>query len=56
MSQFLEQVTEWDSFSSSALAAENMTDLIICAIVSSAPLFRGTTLLSERKKWPPARL
>ena len=41
---------------SSALAAEDITDLIICAIISIAPLFRGTSSFSERKKRPPARL
>ena len=41
---------------SSASAAEDMTDLMICAIVSIAPLFRGTLLFSKSKKWLPARL
>ena len=35
-----------------ALAAEDMTDLIICAIDSIAPLFRGTLSFLERKKGP----
>ena len=34
---------------SSASAAEDMTDLMIWAIVSIAPLFRGTLLFSVRK-------
>ena len=41
---------------SSTLAAEDMTDLFICAIVSIAPLFHGTTSFSERIKWPPVGL
>ena len=39
---------------SSALDAEDMTGLMICARVKMAPLLRGDGLFSERKKWPPA--
>ena len=39
---------------SSASAAEDITALIICAIMSIAPLFHGMSSFSERKKWPPA--
>ncbi len=40
----------------SALAAEDMTALIICAMVWIAPLLAGDGVLSDMKKCPPARL
>ena len=40
----------------SASAADDMTALMIWAVVSTAPLLAGSSSFSERKKWPPARL
>ena len=41
---------------SSASAAEDMTVLIICAMMMTAPLFGVTTELLDMKKCPPALL
>ncbi len=41
---------------SSALVAEDITFLMMCAMFSTAPLFGGTVVLFERKKCPPAWL
>ena len=41
---------------SSASAADDMTDLMICVTVRTAPLLGGSVEFSKRKKWPPARL
>jgi hypothetical protein len=41
---------------SSALVAEDITFLMMCAKFSIAPLFGGTVVLLERKKCPPAWL
>ena len=38
----------------SASAADDITDLMIWAMLSTAPLFIGSSVLFERKKWPPA--
>ena len=40
----------------SASATDDMTALIICAVVCIAPLLAGVGMLSDMKKWPPARL
>ena len=40
----------------SASAAEDMSALIICAMVWIAPLLAGDGVLSDMKKCPPARL
>ena len=40
----------------SASAADDTTDLMICAIFSTALLFFGSLELSDMKKCPPARL
>jgi hypothetical protein len=39
-----------------ALVANEMTFLIMCAMLSTAPLFGDTVVLLERKKCPPALL
>lgn len=41
---------------SSASAADDITALMIWAIVSTAPLLRGAWSFSDMKKCPPARL
>ncbi len=41
---------------SSALVANDMTFLIMCAMLSTAPLFGGMVVSLERKKCPPAWL
>ena len=41
---------------SSALVANDIMFLMICAMFSTAPLFGGTVVLLERKKCPPAWL
>ena len=41
---------------SSDSAADDMTFLIICAIVSTGPLWRGIRTSSESMMWDPARL
>ena len=41
---------------SSTSAADDMTALMIWAVLSIAPLLAGSSLFSERKKWPPALL
>ena len=41
---------------SSASAADDMTALMICAIVRTAPLLCGISLSLDRKKCPPALL
>ncbi len=40
----------------SASVANDMTFLIMCAMLSTALLFGGTVVLLERKKCPPALL
>ena len=41
---------------SSASAANDMTDLIICDMLRTAPLFIGISSLPAMNMWPPARL
>ena len=41
---------------SSSPDADDMTVLIICAMVSMAPLFGGNVMLFDKKNFPPARL
>ena len=41
---------------SSTSVADDMTFLIMCAIMSTTPLFGGMVVLLERKKCPPALL
>ena len=41
---------------SSALAAEDMIDLMIYEMFNTAPLLGGLAALFDIKKWPPARL
>ena len=41
---------------SSASAVDDMTFLIICAMVSMAPFFGGNVVFFDRKKCPLARL
>ena len=45
-----------DSAPSSASAADDMTALMSCAKLSTAPLSSGSATSDERKKCPPARL
>ncbi len=45
-----------ESAPTSASAAEDMTALIICAIVRMMPLFGGLAVLLDMKKCQPARL
>ncbi len=40
----------------SASAADDITVLMICALVKTAPLFGGSALLFDMKKCPPAWL
>ena len=40
----------------SASAVDVITALMICAMLSTAPLFGGKLALLDMKKWPPARL
>ena len=44
------------SAAKSASVAEDMTCLMICAMLSTAPLLWGTEESAERKKFPPALL
>ena len=44
------------SAASSASVADVMTCLMMCAILSTAPLFCGMVALLDRKKCPPALL
>ena len=41
---------------SSASAADDMTDLIICDMLRTAPLFIGISSSPAMNMWPPARL
>ena len=41
---------------SSASVADDIPFLMMCAMLRMAPLFGGSSLLLDRKKWPPARL
>jgi hypothetical protein len=41
---------------SSALMVEDIKFLMMCAMLSIAPLFGGTVVLLERKKCPPTQL
>ena len=41
---------------SSASVADDMTFLMMCAMLRIAPLFGGSFVLYDIKKWPPARL
>ena len=50
---FLEMVKKPDS---SASDADDMTFLIICAVVRTGPLWRGTGTYSESMMWAPTRL
>ena len=63
MSQFFKIIrmyaASWEAMykaHSSALAADDMTFFIICAMVSMGSLFGVNTVLFDKKKWPPARL
>ncbi len=58
-SVFLQGTASWALINiapSSASAADDMTALMIWAVLSTAPLLAGSSSFSERKKWPPALL
>ncbi len=44
------------SVPSLALAAEDMTSLMSWAMLSTAPLFAGSLVSDDMKKWPPEQL